>query len=72
MWHVVVALLPALAASLYFFGVGAAIVVITAIAGCAAFEYIINRWMFHRPSTLLNGSAIHILASIYCHLSFLS
>ena len=23
-----------------------------------AFEYIINRWMFGRPSTILNGSAV--------------
>ena len=58
MWHVVVALLPALAASLYFFGLGAAIVVLTAVAGCVAFEYIITRWMFGRPSTILNGSAV--------------
>lgn len=58
MWHVVVALLPALAASLYFFGLGAVIVVLTAVAGCVAFEYIINRWMFGRPSTILNGSAV--------------
>ena len=58
MWHVVIALLPALVASLYFFGIGAAIVVLTAVAGCAAFEYIINRWMLGRESTLLNGSAV--------------
>ncbi len=58
MWNVVIALLPALAASLYFFGIGAAIVIVTAVAGCMAAEYAINRWMFHRPCTLLNGSAV--------------
>lgn len=58
MWNVVVALLPALAASLYFFGVGAAIVVATSIAGCLAAEYAITRWMLRRPAQLLNGSAL--------------
>lgn len=58
MWNVVVALLPALAASLYFFGLGAAIVVITAVVGCMAVEFAINKWMFRRPATLMNGSAV--------------
>ncbi|MCM1503578.1 MAG: RnfABCDGE type electron transport complex subunit D [Muribaculum sp.] len=58
MWNVVIALLPALAASLYFFGIGAAIVIVTAVAGCVAVEYVINRWMFRRPSTIFNGSAV--------------
>ncbi len=58
MWNVVIALLPALAAALYFFGIGAAIVIVTAILGCVITEYAINRWMFGRPSTIMNGSAI--------------
>lgn len=58
MWHVVVALLPALLCSLYFFGIGALIVVFTSILGCMAFEYSITRWMLGKKSTLANGSAL--------------
>lgn len=58
MWHVIIALLPALGCALYFFGIGALIVVVSSILGCMAFEYSINRWMLDRKSTLANGSAI--------------
>ena len=59
MWHVIIALLPALACSIYFFGVGALIVIVTALLGCMATEYVINRWMFgNEDATLANGSAI--------------
>lgn len=58
MWNVVVALLPALVASLYFFGIGAAIVIVTAVVGCMAVEYAVTKWMFRRETTLLNGSAV--------------
>lgn len=59
MWHVIIALLPALACSIYFFGVGALIVTVTALLGCMAVEYAINRWMFgNTEATLANGSAI--------------
>lgn len=58
MWHVIIALLPALACSLYFFGVGALIVILTAVLGCMATEYVINRWMFGQAPTIANGSAI--------------
>ena len=58
MRHVTIALLPAAACAPYFFGIGALIVIATSIAACAATEYIINRWMLRRPSTLADGSAI--------------
>ncbi len=58
MRHVTIALLPAAACALYFFGIGALIVIATSIAACAATEYCINRWMLRRPSTLADGSAI--------------
>jgi len=38
MLDVIIALLPALAAALLIFGLGALIVVLTAVAGCVAFE----------------------------------
>ena len=59
MWHVIIALRPALACSLWFFGVGALIVTVTALLGCMAVEYAVNRWMFgNKDATLANGSAI--------------
>ena len=42
MLDVIIALLPALAAALLIFGLGALIVVLTAVAGCVAFEYLID------------------------------
>lgn len=58
MWNVVIALIPALTAALYYFGIGAAIVIVTAILGCVITEYAITRWMFGQPSTIMNGSAV--------------
>lgn len=58
MWDVVIALIPALLCSLYYFGVGAAIVMVTSIVGCVLTEYLINRYMLNRPATIANGSAV--------------
>ncbi len=58
MWQVVIALIPATLCSLYYFGVGAAIVITTAIASCIATEYLINRYMLRRKATIANGSAL--------------
>lgn len=58
MWQVVIALIPAIICSLYYFGVGAAIVIVTSVAGCVATEYLINRYMLGREGTIANGSAI--------------
>ncbi|MEE1214341.1 MAG: RnfABCDGE type electron transport complex subunit D, partial [Bacteroidaceae bacterium] len=41
MYGVCMALLPALAASLWFFGLGAAIVMLTSVASCVFFEWAI-------------------------------
>lgn len=59
MWQVVIALIPAIICSLYYFGVGAAIVIATSIISCVATEYLINRFMLGREATtIVNGSAI--------------
>lgn len=58
MWHVIVALLPAVACSLYYFGLGAMVVIASSILGCVIVEYAINRWMLRAPSTIGNGCAI--------------
>lgn len=58
MWHVIVALLPAVACSLYYFGLGAMVVIAASILGCVIVEYAINRWVLRAPSTIGNGSAV--------------
>lgn len=58
MWQVMVALIPALVCALYFFGIGAAIVIVTSILGCIATEYLITRYLFGAKPTIANGSAI--------------
>lgn len=58
MWHVIVALFPAVACSLYYFGLGAMVVIAASILGCVIVEYAINRWMLRAPSTIGNGSAV--------------
>ena len=57
MYGVIVALLPALAAALWFFGLGALIVTVTSIAACMFFEYLIQRFLMKTKTTLSDGSA---------------
>lgn len=57
MHRVLIAMVPAFAASLVFFGVGALVVTGIAVVSCMAFEYLINRFMFKAESTLWDGSA---------------
>lgn len=58
MWHVIIALLPSLVCAVYFFGIGAAIVCVTSVLTCMVTEYVITRYLLHRPGTLADGSAI--------------
>ncbi|HBG86425.1 MAG TPA: Na+-transporting NADH:ubiquinone oxidoreductase subunit D, partial [Marinilabiliaceae bacterium] len=58
MYGVIIALLPALAASFWFFGLGALTVTLTSIAACLLFEHLIQVYLFKRPSTISDGSAI--------------
>lgn len=58
MWQVVIALLPALAVAIYTFGLPALWVTLLSVGGCVACEWIIERFMFGRASTIGNGSAI--------------
>lgn len=54
----VIALVPALAVALLTFGLPALWVTLTSVAVCLLAEWAINRFLFHRPSTLTNGSAL--------------
>jgi electron transport complex protein RnfD len=58
MFAVLWALLPAAAVSLVFFGLGALIVTVTAVACCVLFEYLIQRFLLRGPVTVGDGSAI--------------
>lgn len=57
MYGVVIALIPALLAAFYFFGLGALIVTLTAVIACVVFEYLIQRFLFKSEVTVLDGSA---------------
>jgi electron transport complex protein RnfD len=55
---VIIALLPALLVSFYYFGIGSAIVCLTSVAACVFFEWAINKYILKNPrSTILDGSA---------------
>ena len=58
MYGVCIALVPALLASLWFFGLGAAIVLATSVASCVFFEWAITKCLLKRPSSVCDGSAI--------------
>ncbi|MDR2499345.1 MAG: RnfABCDGE type electron transport complex subunit D [Tannerellaceae bacterium] len=58
MYGVLIALVPAFVASLWFFGLGALIVMLASIAFCVAFEYLITKYIMKRESTVSDGSAI--------------
>ena len=58
MYGVVLALLPALAVSFYYFGIGAIIVTSTAIISCLFFEWIIQKYLLKEEVKIKDGSAI--------------
>ncbi len=58
MWTVVIALLPVLGVAIYQFGLPALWVILTCVGSCLITEWIITRFLFHSPFTLLNGSAV--------------
>jgi len=58
MYGVVLALLPALAASIYYFGMGAIIVTLVSILSCVAFEYLIQKFIIKTTPKITDGSAI--------------
>ncbi|HSH53205.1 MAG TPA: RnfABCDGE type electron transport complex subunit D [Bacteroidales bacterium] len=58
MSDVIIALLPALAFSIYFFGLGAIYVTLTAVVSCVTFEWIIQKYLLKQKPTISDGSAI--------------
>lgn len=58
MFGVVIALMPALFTSIWYFGTGAIIVTATAIISCMVFEYLIQRFVLEKPVSITDGSAL--------------
>ncbi len=54
---VLIALIPAFLAGLYFFGLGALIVTLTAVISCMLAEYLIQRFLLKGTVTITDGSA---------------
>ncbi len=58
MYGVVLALMPALFTSVFYFGIGAVIVTATSVISCLVFEYLIQRFILKKPISITDGSAL--------------
>lgn len=58
MWTVVIALLPALLVGIYYFGIDALMVTLTAVASCIIFEWAIQKYLLKGKQSINDGSAI--------------
>ena len=59
MYGVIIALVPALLVSFYFFGLGSVVVLATSVAACVLLEWAINKYMLKNPrNTVMDGSAV--------------
>lgn len=58
MFDVVIAMIPALLVSFWFFGLGAVKVTVVAVMACILFEWLITKYLLKARSTVTDGSAI--------------
>ncbi len=58
MYGVIIALVPALLASFYFFGLGSVVVCATSVAACVLFEWAIQKFIMKQEPRITDGSAI--------------
>ncbi|MEN8119012.1 MAG: RnfABCDGE type electron transport complex subunit D [Bacteroidota bacterium] len=58
MYGVLIALIPTTIVSLYFFGIGALIVILTSVVSALVFEYLITKFILKKEPSLMDGSAI--------------
>ena len=58
MYGVIIALLPALFAGLWFFGLGALLVTLVAVISCVLFEFFIQKFMLKGETSITDGSAV--------------
>ena len=55
---VIIALMPALLISFYYFGLGSVVVCLTSVAACLFFEWAISKYVLKRQPSLTDGSAM--------------
>lgn len=58
MWGVVIAMLPAMLVSFWYFGLPAIIITLTAVISCLVFEYLIQKFLLKQNPTITDGSAV--------------
>lgn len=58
MWGVVIAMVPAMLVSFWYFGTGAIVLTLIAVLSCVIFEYFLNRIFFGNTVTVTDGSAV--------------
>ncbi len=58
MWGVVIALVPTMLVSFWYFGLGAIIITLTSVLACVLFEYLIQKYMLKQTPTVSDGSAV--------------
>jgi len=58
MFGVIIALMPALFTSIFYFGTGAIIVTAASVISCVTFEYLIQRFILKKPISITDGSAL--------------
>ena len=58
MYGVIVALVPALLVSFFYFGIGSVIVCAASVAACVFFEWAITKYMLNKQPSISDGSAI--------------
>lgn len=58
MWGVVIAMLPAMLVSFWYFGLPAIIITLTAVISCLVFEYLIQKFLLKQNPTITDGTAV--------------
>ncbi len=58
MYGVVIAMIPAILASIYFFGLDSARVLLISVISCIFFEWLIQKYLLKGPLTITDGSAL--------------
>ena len=58
MFGVVIAMIPAMLVSFYFFGLGAARVMLASVLACLFFEWVVQKYLLKGPLTINDGSAL--------------
>jgi len=57
MYGVILALLPALAVSVFYFGIGMIIITLVSVISCVLFEFLFQKYLLKNPASHLDGSA---------------